>query len=77
MTTGLTNESGGEERTDSDPSLTLQDLLDAESEVLQRVARGHGNEQSMAGHYSTSYGHKSSGGHTSHVSAKVENPLDS
>ncbi|WJI79379.1 MULTISPECIES: hypothetical protein [unclassified Mesorhizobium] len=58
------------------PALSLQDLLDAESEVLNRVGRDYGPERTMAGHYSSTTGHRSSGTHSSHTSAKVENPLD-
>ena len=58
------------------PSLSLQDLLDAESEVLKRVGHDYGAERAMAGHYSSTGGHKMSGTHTSHTSAKVERPLD-
>lgn len=51
-------------------SLTLNDLLNAESEVLRRI----GDEQSsngptMAGHYSNTTGHNSSGSHGSHTSS--------
>jgi len=56
--------------------ITLEDLLNAESEVLRRI----GDEQSssgttMSGHYSSTGGHSSSGGHTSHTSARIEKPL--
>jgi hypothetical protein len=57
------------------PVLSLQDLLDAESEVLKRVGREYGTERAMAGHYSSTGGHKMGGSHTSHTMAKVENPL--
>jgi hypothetical protein len=77
----MTNEVSSTESDNSgigaaEPLLTLEDLVYAESEVLQRVARDHGNERAMAGHYSSTSGHKASSGHASHVSAKVENPLD-
>ncbi len=56
--------------------VTLEDLLNAESEVLRRI----GDEQSssgttMSGHYSNTSGHASSGSHSSHTSAKIEKPL--
>lgn len=57
-------------------SLSLQDLLDAESEVLKRVARDNGPNIKMAGHYSMSSGHRMTGTHTSHVSAKADHPLE-
>lgn len=58
------------------PILSLQDLLDAESEVLRRVGRDYDTERAMAGHNSMSTGHRMSGTHTSHTSAKVETPLE-
>lgn len=57
------------------PVLSLKDLLDAESEVLNRVGRDYGGERAMAGHFSSTSGHKASGSHSSHTSAKAENPL--
>lgn len=59
----------------AEPALTLQDLLDAESEVLKRVGREYGTERAMAGHNSSTSGHNMSGIHSSHTSAKVERPL--
>ena len=59
-----------------EPKLTLEDLLSAESEVLKRVGRSYGVERAMAGHYSSTSGHNSSGSHSSHTMAKVERPLD-
>jgi hypothetical protein len=59
-----------------EPALTLDDLLNAESEVLKRVGREYGAERSMAGHNSTTTGHNMSGQHSSHTSAKVERPLE-
>lgn len=71
------NEASGQVNEEGNRSaLSLQDLLDAESEVLNRVGRIYGPERTMAGHYSSTYGHRSSGSHSSHTSAKVENPLD-
>ena len=60
------------------PPITLEDLLNAESEVLRQI----GKEQSsggatMAGHYSYTSGHSSSGSHSSHTSARIEKPLSS
>ena len=50
----------------------LEDLLAAESEVLKRIAADLESESSrsrhMAGHNSMTYGHNSSGTHTSHSS---------
>ena len=63
------------ERTDT-PHLTIDDLLRAESEVLDRIAREIESETSgasggVAGHTSHTSGHSSSGGHNSTV-ARVE-----
>ena len=60
---------------DAEPVLTLDDLLDAESEVLNRLGRDHDAGPKMAGHNSTSTGHRMSGSHSSHVSAQAEHPL--
>ena len=57
-------------------ALTLTDLLDAESEVLRRIARSQAEQPSMAGHYSSTGGHNMSGSHSSHTMAKVERPLE-
>lgn len=57
-------------------TLTIDDLLNAESEVLRRI--GEDNDAggpTMSGHYSSSSGHSSSGSHGSHTSAKIERPL--
>lgn len=70
ISTGISSE------LEKEPRLTLNDLLEAESDVLRRLARDAANEYTMAGHLSTTTGHKSSGTHTSHTSAKVERPLD-
>ncbi len=59
-----------------EPALTLNDLLNAESEVLRRVAQNYGTERSMAGHNSTTTGHNMSGQHSSHTMAKVERPFE-
>lgn len=59
-----------------EPALTLDDLLNAESEALKRVAREYSVERSMAGHYMTRTGHTMSGTHSMHSMAKVERPLD-
>jgi hypothetical protein len=57
--------------------ITLDDLLSSESEVLNRIARDvEDGVQAMAGHSSTTSGHRSGGTHTSHSSAKVERPLE-
>lgn len=58
--------------------ITLDDLLDAESEVLNRIAneiRDGAVVPVTAGHTSHSMGHSSSGGHTSYSSARIEFPL--
>ena len=56
--------------------LTLQDLLEAESEVLKRVGREYsGKELAMAGHYSSTGGHKMGANHGSHTMAMGETPL--
>ena len=57
-------------------ALTIDDLLNAESEVLRRIGEDNGSDgPTMSGHYSNSSGHSSSGGHSSHSSAKIERPL--
>ena len=52
--------------------ITIDDLLAAESDVLQRIADDIAGETdscpSMAGHQSVTTGHRSSGTHTSHNS---------
>lgn len=63
------------ERTDT-PHLTVDDLLRAESDVLERIARevesdSSGASGAVAGHSSHSSGHSSTGGHNSTV-ARVE-----
>ena len=57
------------------PELTLADLLKAESEVLRRIGRNPTESQPGA-HYSNTWGHNSSGSHSSHTSAKAERPLE-
>ena len=61
---------------ESKPALTLQDLLNSESEVLRRVARDQVSENQTTAHTSTSGGHKMGGTHTSHtMNARSERPL--
>jgi hypothetical protein len=52
--------------------ITLDDLLATESTVLNRIARDleerDFTETNMAGHYSSTGGHSSSGTHNSHTS---------
>lgn len=57
-------------------ALTLDDLLSSESAVLRRIAEEAQVEIQAAGHYSSTSGHKSSGSHSSHTSARPETPLD-
>lgn len=56
----------------SGDDISLDDLLAAQSSVLNRIARDleemDGLNPSMAGHNSTRSGHTSSGTHTSHTS---------
>jgi len=71
----ITLESDIESATDF--SLSVEDLLEAESQVLQRVARDFANpSHQMAGHNSTTTGHNSGGNHASHNSAMAEQPLE-
>jgi len=57
-------------------SVTLEDLLKAESEVLRRIGESQSGEgPTMSGHYSSTNGHTSGGSHTSHTSARIEKPL--
>ncbi len=60
---------------EAEPTLSLEDLLEAESEVLRRVGRDFATPLQAAGHNSTRTGHNSSGTHTSHTSAMREDPL--
>ena len=67
-----------EKKTDIQPasstSISLEDLLESESAVLSRLAdelEGAATTN-MAGHYSNTNGHNSSGSHTSHTSAIKE-----
>ena len=56
--------------------LTIEDLLQAESEVLDRIAKELIDQEPrmMArGHNSRTSGHRSSGSHNSHTSAMKEN----
>jgi len=56
--------------------VTLEDLLEAESEVLRRIGESQSGEgPTMSGHYSSTGGHSSSGSHGSHTSARIEKPL--
>lgn len=52
--------------------ITLDDLLSAQSGVLNRIARDleemDDHSKNMAGHYSSTSGHTSSGSHSSHSS---------
>ena len=59
-----------------EPALSLQDLLEAGSEVLKRVGRDYGTERAMAGHYSLSTGHWMGSTPTAHSMSKLERPLD-
>ncbi|MFM0347884.1 hypothetical protein [Paraburkholderia sp. RL17-347-BIC-D] len=67
-----------EKKTDIQPaanaSVTLEDLLESESSVLSRLAEelDGASTTNMAGHYSNTNGHNSSGSHTSHTSAVKE-----
>lgn len=56
----------------SETKITLDDLLASQSSVLTRIARDleemDGDQPTMAGHFSSTSGHKSSGSHSSHTS---------
>ena len=55
--------------------LKVKDLLDSESEVLDRIAReliDQEPKESMASHNSRTSGHRSGGSHQSHSSAIKE-----
>lgn len=59
------------------PLITLDELLSSESSMLQRIGRELEDEVVlMAGHSSTTSGHRSSGSHSSHSSSSmIEHPL--
>ena len=59
----------------SKPRISLDDLLQSESEVLRRIAEEIDAPPHAAGHSSTTSGHRSGGTHSSHTSAKPERPL--
>ena len=56
----------------SGTKITLDDLLASQSSVLTRIARDleemDSDQPTMAGHFSSTSGHKSSGTHSSHTS---------
>ena len=56
----------------SSDKITLDDLLASQSSVLTRIARDleemDSDHPAMAGHFSSTSGHKSSGTHSSHTS---------
>ncbi len=61
-----------------DTQITLDDLLGAESDVLNRIAkeiRDCADDGPVAGHGSHSMGHSSSSSHASYSSARIEFPL--
>jgi hypothetical protein len=54
----------------SGKKITLDDLLASQSSVLTRIARDleEMDQPTMAGHFSSTSGHNSSGTHSSHTS---------
>lgn len=58
-------------------ALTLEDLMQSESAVLRRINDDFQQDEgrTMAGHFSSTSGHNSSGQHASHTSAIGEDVL--
>lgn len=68
------------ENKNTQPQLTVADLIQSESEILQRIGEDIDAQKDgvmMAGHYSNTGGHTSKGAHSSHTSkAMKENPFE-
>ena len=63
-----TTQPADEETNGQSTVITVDDLLTAESEVLRRIARDVAQGEETTAHISQTYGHSSSGGHSSHSS---------